>query len=80
MGTQVERFRSQATNASGYGVTVGEDVIVLIIVTNCEWAASQDWGGEFRDALRIIWMEFPYNTVYDSTSCAKIMRHLTAAD
>ena len=68
MITLVERFRSQAAKANGYGVTVGEDVAVLVILANCEWAASQDLGDEFSEALRIIWAEFPYNTVHDSTS------------
>ena len=80
MVTQVKRFCSQATKANGYGVTVGKDVAVLIILANVEWAASQDWGREFSDALRIIQAEFPYNTAHDSASCAKIMHHLAAAD
>ena len=44
MVTQVERFRSQAAKANGYGVTVGEDVAVLVILANVEWATSEDWG------------------------------------
>ena len=35
----VERLRSQAAKSKGYGVKVGEDVIVLIIIANIEWAA-----------------------------------------
>jgi len=80
MVTQVERFRSQAAKANAYGVTVGEDVAALVILANVEWALSQDWGGEFRDALRIIRAEFPYNIAHDAASCAKIMCHLAAAD
>ena len=49
-----ERLRSQAAKSSGYDVTVGKDVICLIIIANTKWAASQDWGGEFRDAMRRI--------------------------
>ena len=45
MVTQVERFRSQAAKANGYGVKVGKDVAVIVILANVEWAASQDWGG-----------------------------------
>ena len=45
MVDNVERLRSQATKSNGYGVKVGEGVIVLIIIVTIEWAASQDWGG-----------------------------------
>ena len=47
MVINVERLRSQAAKSKGYGVKVGEDVIVLIIIANIEWAASQEWGVNF---------------------------------
>ena len=37
MVVNVERLRSQAAKSKGYGVKVGEDVIVLIIIANIEW-------------------------------------------
>ena len=49
MVTNVERFRSQAAKANAYGVTVGEDVVCLVLLSNVEWAAQQEWGGEFWD-------------------------------
>ena len=58
MVVNVERLRSQAAKSKGYGVKVGKDVIVLIIIANIEWDASQEWGGEFRDAMRSIRCEF----------------------
>ena len=80
MVVNVERLRSQAAKSKGYGVKVGEDVIVLIIIANIEWAASQEWGGEFRDAMRSIRREFTYNKVHDAASCFDIMKFLAAAD
>ena len=59
---------------------VGEDVIVLIIIANIEWAASQEWGGEFRDAMRSIRRDFTYNKVHNAASCFEIMKFLAAAD
>ena len=47
MVVNVEHLRSQAAKSKEYGVKVGEDVIVLIIIANIEWAASQEWVGEF---------------------------------
>ena len=80
MVVNVKRLCSQAAKSKGYGVTVGEDVIVLIIITNVEWAASQNWGGAFRDAMRSIRCEFTYNKVHDASSCFDIMKFLAAAD
>ena len=57
----VKHLCSQAAKSNGYDVKVGEDVIVLIIIANIEWAASQEWGGEFRDDMRSIRREFTYN-------------------
>ena len=42
MVVNVERLRSQAAKSNGYGVQVGKDVIVIIIIANIEWAASQE--------------------------------------
>ena len=80
MVVNVECIRSQAAKSNGYGVKVGEDVIVLIIIANIEWAASQEWGGEFRDLMRSIRREFTYNKVHDALSCFDIMKFLAAAD
>jgi hypothetical protein len=80
MVVNVERLRSQAAKSKGYGVKVGEDVIVLIIISNVEWAASQDWGGEFCNAMQSIRREFTYNKVHDASSCLNIMKFLVAAD
>ena len=41
MVANVEHLRSQTAKYNGYGVKVGEDVIVLIIIANIELAASQ---------------------------------------
>ena len=54
MVVNVEHLRSQNAKSKGYGVTVGKEFICLIIIANTEWAASKDWGGEFRDAMRTI--------------------------
>ena len=60
-------------------MTVGEDVIVLIIIANIEWAASQEWGGEFRDAMRHFRQQYTYNKVHSATTCIDIMKVLAAA-
>ena len=80
MVVNVERLRSQAAKSNGYGVKVGEDVIVLIIIANIEWAASQEWGGEFRNAMQFIRREFTYNKVHDASSCFDIMKFLAAVN
>ena len=54
MVVNVECLRSQASKSKGYGVMVGEDVIVLIIIADTEWVTSQDWVGKFRDAMQNI--------------------------
>ena len=36
MVVNVDRLRSQATTSNVYGVTVGEDLIILIIISNIE--------------------------------------------
>ena len=41
MVANVELLRYQAAKSKGYSVKVGEDVIVLIVIANIEWAASQ---------------------------------------
>ena len=76
MVVNVERLRSQAAKSNGYGVKVGEDVIVLIIIVNIEWAASQEWGGEFRDAMRSIRRLYTYKKVHNAASCFEIMKFL----
>ena len=80
MVTNVEQFRSQAAKANAYGATVGEDVICLVLLSNIKWAAQQDWGGEFRDLMRKIRAEFPYNKVHMPTTATTIMRYLAVAD
>ena len=80
MVTNVERFRSQAAKANAYGITVGEDVVCLVLLSNVEWAAQQEWGGEFRDAMRKIRAEYPYNKVHSATTFTAIMKRLAAAD
>ena len=80
MVVNVERLRSQAAKSNGYGVKVGEEVIVLIIIANIEWAASQDWGGEFLDAMRNIRKQYTYNKVHTTATCAEIIKILAAAD
>ena len=80
MVMNVERLRSQAAKSIGYGVMVGEDVICLIIISNTEWAASQDWGGGFRDAMRTVRKTYPYIEVHTSATCTVIMKHLADAD
>ena len=45
MVTNVEHFRSQVAKANAYGVTVGKDVVCLVLLSNVEWAAQQEWGG-----------------------------------
>ena len=72
MVMNVEHLLSQATKSKGYKVTVGGGVIVLIIIVNIEWAASQDWGGEFRDAMQNIRQNYSYNKVHTSITCAEI--------
>ena len=80
MVVNVERLRSQAAKSIGYGVKVGKDVIVLIIIVNIEWAVSQEWGGELRDVMRSIRRLYTYNKVHYAASCFKIMKFLAAAD
>ena len=80
MIVNVERLRYQAAKSNGYGVKLGEDVIVLIIIADIEWAARQEWGGEFRDAMRSIRSLYTYNKVHDAASCFEIMKSLAAAD
>ena len=64
MIVNVERLRSQAAKSNSYGVKVGEDVIVLIIIANIEWAASQEWGGKFHNAMQNIHKKYTYNKVH----------------
>ena len=80
MMVNVKRRRSQAAKSNGYGVKVGEEVIVLIIIANIEWTTSHEWGGEFRDAMRSIRREFTYNKVHDTSSCFNIMKFLAVVD
>ena len=60
MVTNVERFRSQAAKANAYGITVGEDVVCLVLLSNIEWAAQQEWGGSF--ATRCVKSEWTIHT------------------
>jgi len=80
MVTNVERFCSQAAKANAYGITVGEDVVCLVLLSNIEWAAQPEWGGEFRDAMRKIRADYPYNKVHTPATFGAIMKHLAAAD
>ncbi len=41
MSTNVEQLRARAAKINKYGITVGEDVICLVIRANIEWAAEQ---------------------------------------
>ena len=76
MIVNVERLHSQVAKPKGCGVTIGDYVICLIIIANTEWSASQDWGGEFRDAMRNIRKTHPYNKVNTSSTYAVIMSSL----
>ena len=80
MVINVECLHSQAAKSSGYGVTVGEDIIYLVPITNTEWAANQDWCGEFRDVMRNIRQKCAYNKVHNVDTCADIMKHIAEAD
>ena len=82
MVVNVERLRSQEAKSNVYGVTVGKDVIVpnIIANTNIEWAASQEWGGEFCNVMQNICGQYTYNKVYSATTCIDIMNVLAAAD
>ena len=48
MVVNVERLRSQAAKSNGYGVTVGEDIIVLIIIANIEWQLVRSRAANFE--------------------------------
>ena len=80
MVVNVECLRSQAAKSNGYRVKVGEDFIVLIIIANIKWAAIQDWGGEFRDAMCNIRQQYTYNKVNIVKPCVKIIKVLATAD
>jgi hypothetical protein len=80
MVVNVERLHSQAFKSNGYGVKFSKDVIVLIIIANIEWAANQDWGSEFRDAMRAICRQHTFNKVHLAAMCIEIMKVLDAAD
>ena len=54
MVVNIKCLCSQAAKSNSYGVMVGEDVIVFIIIANIECADIQEWGGELRDAMRNI--------------------------
>jgi hypothetical protein len=77
----VEQLKIKASKAKGYGVIVQDDVIVLIIMANVEWAARQTWDtGEFKDAKKSIRAKYQASHVHDATSSADIMAILAEAD
>ena len=77
----VEQLKIKSSKAKGYGVIVPDDVIVLIIMANVEWAARQTWDtGEFKDAKKAIRAKYPASHVHDATTSADIMAILAEAD
>ena len=80
MVTKVEQLRSKAAKIDTYGVTFGKDFVCMIILLTIKWAAGQLWGSKHRLALQNIRQQYPYNTVYNATSCTILMKELGVAD
>ena len=58
-----------------------DDVLVLIILANVEWAARHTWDtGEFKDAKKAIRAKYQASYVHDATTRADIIVILAAAD
>ena len=77
----VKQFKVKANRTNGYGVIVKDDVLVLIILANIDWAARRTWDtGEFKDAKKAIREKYQAGHVHDATSSSDIMAILAEAD
>ena len=78
MVTNVEILNAKIEKMGTYGVTIGEDIIVMIILANVEEAAK--WSPEHRIALTAIRARYPYEHKHDDTSMRFVLEKLAVAD
>ena len=78
--TNVKLMQVQAACMQYYGIAVGADHLALIILSNLDRAAQEEWRSDFRTPLHSIWKKFPYDHVHDNTYIADTMGKLAGAD
>ena len=71
---------AQAAHMQSYGIAVGADHLALIILSNLDQAAREEWGRDFRIPLQAIRKKIPYDHVHDDASIANMMGLLAGAD
>jgi len=76
----VELLKARAAKLAAYGVNVDETHLVLVTMANVEAAAKEEYGSEFRPALRTLRRTFTYNHKHDATSFETILKALAEAD
>ena len=63
-----------------YGITVGADHITLVILSNIDLAAREEWGSNFKPALQAIRQQYSYNYVNTDKTIATTLKGLAGAD
>ena len=65
---------------AAYGITINEDVVPTIILTEADEAAREPWGREIKTAADKIRLKYGYDHAHDTQSVAVILAELAAAD
>ena len=76
--TCVEVLNSKLEKMATYGITIGEPIVVMIILAEVEEAAK--WCPELRIALTAIRARYTYSHTHDATSLTYILEKLAIAD
>jgi hypothetical protein len=80
VGANMELLRSKASCLHSYGIKIDDTQLAIVLITNIDVAASDDWGCNFRPSLQTIRRQFPYNHVHDTASIAAMLTKLAGAD
>ena len=78
MLTCVEILNSRIPKIGTYGIKVGPDQVVMVILANSE--AATEWIPEHRIALTAIRAAYKYEHEHDSSSLTAIMKELATAE
>ena len=63
-----------------YGITVHEDIIAHVILSNIEDAAKDEWGSKFCTAMYTIHRQYMYGDVHEVRSAVTVLTELTTID
>lgn len=63
-----------------HGVKIGNTQLAVIILTNIEVAATEDYDAEFKPTLQIIQQKYTYSYLHNAGSIANMLKELVDAD